>query len=202
MLDSARRPWNDRPTVLLLVFILLAALGIGSLTGGTLGGFDRVRIHWWALAILALAAQLLPVGGRTVALTLLSLSYVGLVVFAIRNLRAPGFPLILIGLALNWLVIGLNGGMPVTAHALVASGQADTMQDLQDGAGSKHHLADGDTLQFLGDVIPLGGPVGQVISVGDVAVYVGIGWFVVAAMRRGRPDGSDVPDGLSAEDDA
>ena len=115
-------------------------------------------------------------------------SFAALLAFAIRNVRAPGFGLILAGLALNALVIAVNQGMPVTHHALVASNQTATLDDLIRNGGAKHHLADGGTvLQPLGDVIALGAPIDQAISVGDICVQLGAAWFIVFAMPRRRP---------------
>jgi hypothetical protein len=92
------------------------------------------------------------------------------------------------GLCLNFLVIAVNEGMPVTREAVLASDQAETLDDLSSAGGSKHHLATPeDDLLFLADRIGIPSPVAQAVSVGDVVAYAGIVWFVVAAMRR-RPE--------------
>src|SRR6185503_14492017 len=110
-------------------------------------------------------------------------SYTALLVFAGANLRLPGLALILVGLALNATVIVANGGMPVSADALVRSDQAEVSTDLQGSGADKHHLAtDDDVLTFLGDVIPIPSPIAQVVSIGDVLVYSGVVWFVIVAM--------------------
>jgi len=172
----------------LILLTVLAAVAIGTLAGGSLRAFPTVRIRWWWLALAGVAMQYVVVGGA-LALTLLLGSFAVLIVFALRNVRAPGFALVLVGLALNATVIGANQGMPVTRAALVASGQAETLPDLAaDEDGRKHLLADDDTLLLpLGDVIAIGGPVRQAISVGDICVHLGIAWFIVAAMRRRDP---------------
>jgi hypothetical protein len=78
--------------------------------------------------------------------------------------------------------------MPVSAAALKTSNQMDTLPELQqDRDGAKHVLADDQTtLRFLGDVIPVGTPLDQVVSAGDVAAYLGVGWFVIGSMHRRR----------------
>ena len=59
----------------------------------------------------------------------------------------------------------MNGGMPVSRAAVVASGQTDTLEGLTQQRGVKHHLAGPDErLLFLGDVIAIPPPVAQVIS--------------------------------------
>jgi hypothetical protein len=106
------------------------------------------------------------------------------VVFAAVNIRLAGFPLIAIGICCNFLVIAVNHGMPVTRQALVASGQAYTLQMLVHDGGAKHHLADdSDRLLVLGDVIAIG-PLQQAVSVGDLFTYGGVVWLIVAGMRR------------------
>ena len=62
------------------------------------------------------------------------ISFVLLTVFAVKKPAVSGFPIILAGIAMNFLVIGLNSGMPVARHALVASDQMATLHDLIDNA--------------------------------------------------------------------
>jgi hypothetical protein len=124
---------------------------------------------------------------------MLATSFVLLWIFAIGNLDIRGFEIIAVGVALNFLVIVANDGMPVSAQALASSGQSDTISDLTNMADSyvKHHLADGDDVAlFLGDVIGIPAPVSQAISIGDVCTYAGVAVVVVTAMRRRREDGA------------
>ena len=173
-----------------VIATLILAVVIGLVSGGRLSGLSSLRLRWAPLALVGLGLQLfLPPGNWP--LVLLMVSFVLLTIFAIRNLKVAGFPLVLVGLLMNFLVIGVNGGMPVPRHALEASDQKCQLQYLIDHVGAKHHLATSeDTLMFLADVIPLGAPVRQAISLGDIFAYVGVAQVVVAAMRtspRGRP---------------
>jgi hypothetical protein len=172
--------------------LIVATLGCAVLAGWIAGGrFSRladVRIRWIPLAIFGFALQGIAVPGAW-PLVLVAISFVLLVVFAGENVRAglPGARLILVGVALNFLVIAVNGGMPVTRMALERSGQLDTLHALVADGGAKHHLAtDADRLVVLGDVIPLA-PIHQIVSVGDVFTYLGVAWIVVAGMRGRRP---------------
>ncbi len=168
----------------LILFTIVGAFILGLVTGGTVRDFPSVRLRWWGLAVAGVLMQFAPLGG-TAGTIALSASFAALIAFAIRNLSASGFVLILLGLALNALVIVANHGMPVSEHALVASGQQATLEDLVRNGGAKHHLADADTkLLFLGDVIPIGAPIEQAISIGDVSVQLGAAWFIVGAMPR------------------
>jgi hypothetical protein len=162
---------------------------VGLATGGSLRGLSTDRIRWGYLAFAGVAAQFIVLGGAW-GYALLILSFILLIAFAAANIKLPGFALVVLGLALNAAVIVANHGMPVSASALRASNQADTLPELQqDRDGAKHVLADEDTtLRYLGDVIPIGAPLNQVVSIGDVAAYVGVGWFVVGSMHRRREE--------------
>jgi uncharacterized protein DUF5317 len=168
--------------------VLALAVLLGYVLGGRLRNIEKLRLRWWGLAPLGLALQLAPVSDHTIAVSLLIASYPILMAFCIANIRLAGFVLILVGLALNLIVISANQGMPVSKRALDASGQGSLLKDLEEHGGAKHFLAKpGNTvMEPLADVIPLGDPFDQVLSVGDVVVYAGVVWLIVAAMR-GRP---------------
>jgi hypothetical protein len=141
-----------------------------------------------------LALQFIPLpegsGGRDliVRTAVLVASYLLLLTFGAVNIRLPGMSLVLLGLAANLIVIGANGGMPVSADALRDSGQAELIPQLQEAGADKHHLlSDGDVLTPLADVIAVPKPIGQAISIGDVFQYAGLMWLVFAAMRGRIP---------------
>jgi hypothetical protein len=171
----------------LTLIVISVSLVTGILLGGRLTSLSSVRVRWPFLAPLGLGLQMAPVPGRVLAMTLLFASFAVLLVFGLANRRLAGFGLVLAGMALNLTVIAVNGGMPVTRHALVASGQADTLSFLVHDGGAKHHLARlDDHLLFLGDVIPI--PVAdQVASAGDLVTFAGIAWLIVSSMRW-RPE--------------
>jgi len=175
--------------ILFLTAIVVSVLA-GYAFGGRLRRLEQLRLRWWGLVIAGLALQFVPLpDGRagadlTVRIAVLSSSYALLLIFAGLNFKVTGMPLVLVGLAMNAAVIAPNGGMPVSDRALVRSGQADVLdQLLKEGAAKHHLLTDDDVLTPLADVIPLGGPIHQVVSVGDVFVYAWIMWLIVATMR-------------------
>ncbi len=174
-----------------MLTVMLGSVIAGYAVGGRLRNLGRLRLRWWALAPVALAMQLVPLpssgSARAVALGLLIASYPLLIGFAWRNLRLAGFPLIVVGLAMNLAVISFNAGMPVSCDAVRRSGQEGLCEELRREPGLKHHLAGpGDVLIPLADVIPIGPPIRQVVSAGDIVAYSGIAWLIVAAML-GRP---------------
>ena len=168
----------------LMLMCMTVILAVGFLLGGRLRNVAELRLQWPGLALVGLALQFVTGPGDTVPLVCLYLSFVLLIVFTAKNISTVGFPLILAGVVCNLLVIGINGGMPVSAHALVASDQGQFLGDLENNPYPKHHLATGDDeLRFLGDVIPIPLPVAQAISLGDILTYAGVGVVVVSAMR-------------------
>jgi hypothetical protein len=170
--------------VRLILLTVTASIAVGLLVGHGVRGFPAIRPRWVWIAFAAVLAQLVPLTGAAGAAVLFA-SFAALLVFAAANVRLPGFAPILLGLALNASVIVANQGMPVTRDALVASNQSATLTALIRDGGSKHHLADDDTrLLVLADTIPVGSPIDQAISIGDVLVHLGVAWFIVAAMPR------------------
>ena len=168
--------------LVLLTFPL--AIALGYLLGGRLRNLGGARFrHAWA-GLAGVALQFVPASGTLGSFVLVA-SFGLLLLVAIANWRLPGFALVVVGLCLNFLVIAVNQGMPVTSEAIVASGQADTLDDLRDDGGPKHHLASADDeLLFLADRFGVPAPVKQAVSIGDVLAYVGAMWFIVAGMRR------------------
>jgi hypothetical protein len=167
--------------VVLIALTLLVGILIGLALGGSLRDFPTIPVRAWPLALLGVALQFLDPAGALGHATVLA-SFVLLLVFAGLNLGAPGFLLILVGLALNTAVVAVNGGMPVAPEAIVRSGQESALPDLREHGGAKHHLADdGSVLLTLGDAIGIPSPVGQAASVGDLVLDVGIAWYLAAA---------------------
>jgi hypothetical protein len=168
----------------LVLFAFPLAIGLGYLLGGRLRNLAGTRFrHAWA-GLAGVGFQFLPLDGTAGYLALMT-SFVLLLFVAAVNRRLPGFVLVLIGLCLNFLVIAVNEGMPVTREAILSSGQAETLDDLQEAGGSKHHLAGpGDDLLILADRMGIPAPVEQAVSVGDLVACAGVMWFVALGMRR------------------
>jgi hypothetical protein len=116
---------------------------------------------------------------------LILLSYVPLLALVILNKNRPGLWLAGIGVLMNFTVIALNGGMPVLAEAAeVASGFAPGDPVISESY--KHVILDQSShLVFLADVIPIRvANYGQVLSLGDLLLAVGLGRFVEFELRR------------------
>jgi hypothetical protein len=177
----------------LVIATFIVAVGVGYVLRGSLSSLSRLHVRWSPVALVGLLLQVVPVPGRTWPLVLLYVSFVLLLLFAVVNIRVAGFALIAVGVVLNFLVIGVNSGMPVTRQALVASGQMDTYSSLVHDGGAKHHLSSSsDHLIFLGDVIAVAKPIGQAVSVGDIFTYGGVVTVIVLGMRRRQKHGAAV----------
>jgi hypothetical protein len=170
--------------VMLVLIVIGVAVCVGFVAGGSLRRFERFRLHWWGVALAGLALQGIPLASgvsRPVGSAALLASYALLGSFAWVNRRLPAVWLMIVGLGLNIVVIGVNGGMPVSESALET---ADASAEGLEGAGTfKHHLmGPSDDLTPLGDVIGIPPPIGAVISIGDALLYAGVAILVVAVM--------------------
>lgn len=169
----------------------MLGLVIGLATGGSMKDLASVRFRLWGLVFLGLGLQLVPVPSRpgnadhVLGVALLVGSYVALLVFVVANLRLPGFWLLAAGFACNLVVVSVNGGMPVSASALRRAAGSDypaMAASIRTERGARHHLVRADDdLVALADVIPVGWPGPQVLSVGDVVWLLGTVWLLAAA---------------------
>ncbi len=102
-----------------------------------------------------------------------------------QNRHLKSLYLVLVGLALNALVIFANGGhMPVSLEALQRAGIEGWEELLKTRGDAVHSLLDENTrLPFLGDVIALP-PLRKAVSPGDLFILAGIAGVVVEGALR------------------
>ena len=170
----------------LILIVLALSILAGFIARGSLRPFEHLQVHVWGVALAGLALQIVPLpssADRTTVTVLLVSSYALLIGFVWLNRRLPAARLMLIGLVLNLTVVGLNGGMPVSAGAVRSAGGSSADVPRAGAPTQKHHLmSDKDVLRPLGDVIPGPRPLGDVLSVGDLFLYGGLAWFMVMVM--------------------
>ncbi len=159
---------------MLLVITALALVASVPLAGGRLGALAEIRPRAVWAVLLAAAIQVaitqMAGGSHELHVVLHVLSYVLDGYFLFANRRLTGVPLVAVGAALNVLAIVTNGGvMPANATALRISGIASRPGFDNSAVLAHPHLA------FLGDVIPVPGPwpIGNVLSVGDLIIFLG-----------------------------
>lgn len=167
----------------LVLPVLLGGLTLGWLLGGGLARLGRIALRDRWLVAAAVAVQLAGalVGGRAYAVGLVGSALLALR-FLERNRGLRGTGLIALGLLANALVVGVNGAMPVSAHAAARAGADIGL--VAAGDDPRHELEDRNTLlAALGDVIPVRLPWHrEVVSPGDVLLAAGIGQLVVVGM--------------------
>jgi Family of unknown function (DUF5317) len=159
---------------MLLVITALALVASVPLAGGRLGALAEIRVRAVWAVLLAAAIQVaitqIAGGSHELHVVLHVLSYVLDGYFLFANRRLTGVPLVAVGAALNVLAIVTNGGvMPANATALRISGIASRPGFDNSAVLAHPHLA------FLGDVIPVPGPwpIGNVLSAGDLIIFLG-----------------------------
>lgn len=159
------------------VIVVAVAVGVALTTGGSLSRILDTQLRAvWAL-FLALGIQLMldflwrgP--SNDAGHALLVVSYGLLLLFCGANLRLRGMSVVGIGIALNALVITVNGGMPIRT----AGGFTDTV---------KHHVErPSDRLTPLGDIIVVD-DLNQALSFGDLIMVVGLIDVLVHRSRAG-----------------
>jgi hypothetical protein len=184
----------------LILLVLVVGVALGYLRGGRLREISNVRLGAVWLVWLAFALQLaLPFLGDardTLRVPIVAASFLAASVWIVmmwrrleRVLLRAGVALVALGWLLNFTVIGLNNGMPVSPQALERVGLPT--EEIEEGDLSKHVAMDEDTqLRFLGDVIPLPlfGTLRKAISIGDVVMLAGLLVFVPTAMTRRREE--------------
>jgi hypothetical protein len=174
--------------MLAFAVVIVVGLAIGLGRGGSVRNLMTARLRWPGLVLLAFALQLvgefIPRSKSIVAFGFVVTSYLVVFVFAGRNWRLPGMAFIAIGAAMNYTVILLNRGMPISAAAAarVGFGGAKAEQLVLRG---KHfiNVSGHARLSGLGDVIPLWRQP-TIASVGDLIIWAGL-ILVVASLVLG-----------------
>jgi Family of unknown function (DUF5317) len=159
---------------MLLVVTALALVISVPLAGGRLTRLADIRVRAVWAVLLAAAIQVgitqIPGGSHLLHVLLHIFSYVLDAYFLFANRRLAGVPIVALGAALNVAAITSNGGvMPASSTALRIAGIAERA-----GFDNSAHVAHAH-LALLGDIIPVPGPwpIGNVLSIGDLIIFVG-----------------------------
>jgi hypothetical protein len=188
-----------------VIAAVVAGIALGYAFGGRLSRIGGADLRWLPLLYASAALQFLgsPLRGMP-GLALVLLSFVGLIVFAAANFHYAGMGVVLVGVLMNFLVIAVNGGMPVRADAIVEAGIAERSElDDLDFTAKRHLEHDDDTLIVLADIIPVpAGPLSQVVSFGDLVMSVGVADLIVHLMRRPKRIAADAEAATQPEQEA
>jgi hypothetical protein len=182
-----------------LLWAVLLGLLIGFLRRGSLANLSQLKLRGLWLVLLALVIQLLifPLGPAEPLVQvgtgyLHLLSYLFLLAFIGLNWRYFEILLMGVGLALNLLVISLNGGyMPASTEALRRAGLERVAGTLEGGLrhGNTVLMGSETRLNFLGDIfyVPSFIPLANAFSAGDLLLALGVILFLALEMPRPRP---------------
>lgn len=178
--------------ILLVVLIGVLSGVAGALRGGQIEGLTQGNLRLVPALLAGLVLQGMAVlaagaGWRWgLILPLSLLGMVALLAFAVANHRLPGVLLIGLGLACNLLVMGLNGGMPVTDATLERAGRPVAEGGAAPERPDALHVraGSGSRLLMLSDVLAMR-PLRTVSSIGDIAQYAGLFLLVQGLMLKG-----------------
>ncbi|MCK8114568.1 DUF5317 family protein [Anaerosoma tenue] len=180
--------------MILLEAVVLALL-LSLATGGSLRNLEheRLRGEWVLLVLLPVqlvwprVASLIGVGHDLSLMVwlVMMVALVGVMLANVWRRWILGFAAL--GIAMNVLVIGLNGAMPVSLRSTSELGAPRDEATASLDADQLHEALHGETLlPQLADVIAVPGPEWQrgVVSVGDILLSLGLAGWVFAASRR------------------
>jgi len=122
-------------------------------------------------------------------LTLMVLVYSLLVAFFALNLKTPGVAVLLVGVALNMIVIFSNNGkMPVDIDMAISYGFTQTAEQLKSGLVFGHSALNSETtkLPFLADILHLRPPypMPKSVSLGDLVLDLGVLMVFILNLRE------------------
>jgi MFS family permease len=181
---------------MLFVAVILGMVA-GLLAGGRLSNLLSAQLRYGTLIIggllLRVATQWLLDQGVEIVdqlrVLLFGASFGVLVVALWLNRSQPGLLLAMVGIGANGIAVLVNDGyMPVWMPAVEAAGLSAADLSL-----TFHQLLPDElNLEFLlsagplGDIVPVAIPfLSNVISLGDVLLAAGVGWFLFSAIARG-----------------
>lgn len=177
--------------MIVLVGLLAIITAATILAGGDPRALRHLGLRGEGVILLLFAVQALA-RGRLLSPLSVSLGWnpvfpwlvvtAALMAMVLWNLQQKGMPLVLAGLGANFLVVALNGGMPVSriATASLLDGRLNQLMRF-------YELAESRTLvPYLGDVISAptfaSGARGILISAGDLLLLVGVSVLILSVM--------------------
>lgn len=178
--------------------LILAPFGLicGWLRGGGLEHLGRAHVRWLWIVPAAFAIQVFIALGLGTAVPPWVFpvhlgTYFVLGAFMVANWRHRGLRIMSVGLAMNALVIALNGGlMPQSPETLYLKHPGETYQVGDHVARTKDVVLPREQtrLWWLSDVLasPPWSSVQTVMSVGDVVLAIGLAWTVQELMQPQR----------------
>jgi hypothetical protein len=186
---------RHQPVPLTFVSVMLFAAVLGVIAGFVAKGSIRhladrrfrglaLAVVWAAMVLATMQDWLPGASGIYIA------SFGVAMLVVVLNVREfPSLVPVGIGLALNAIVVIVNGGMPYTAGALRAAGIDRPDDSIIVASPQRHIQTEADELFPLIDHFPVAaGPIRDILSPGDVAIAFGVGLTMCVSLlpRRRR----------------
>ncbi len=184
----------------MLFVAVILGLGAGLLVGGRLSNLLSAQLRFGGLIVGGLILRVATQWGLDQGIDIIEFlraplfaASFGLLVVALwLNRGQPGLLLAMVGIGANGVAVMINGGhMPVWMPAVELAGLSSA--DLNPAFHVL--LPDELNVEFLlmagpfGDIVPIAIPfLSNVISLGDVMLAAGVGWFLFSAVARGSTD--------------
>ena len=169
-------------------FAVALGLVAGLVGGGSLRHLRKfeLRVPWLGGLWVAGSLVATQLHGTVAVVVLFAATMAGAGLAVMNSLQWPGFAAVGVGLALNALVLGLNGGLPYDPAAAQSAGLVASGPVLLKTDGLTRPFRDGDQLLLLARRIPFA-PLRAVTSVGDLMLAVGLGLAMFSAtIDRGK----------------
>ena len=172
---------------------------VGKAKGGRMDSISAIYFRGTFFFLIGLILQIVPIllgyfklmKGYYGVLSFIGILF--MLLFLLRNLDKKGIALIALGALLNIIAMMFSGfAMPVDYKGLEYSGNAAIIEYVKDG--SIANLTDVSKAPGIVKVlskfiaVPSIYPLAKVLSVGDIVISIGLGWFVAAELcsRRHR----------------
>ncbi|MEA5011778.1 MAG: DUF5317 domain-containing protein [Angelakisella sp.] len=183
---------------MLLAYVVIMAVAVALLRGGSLKKLGMAPIYWLWLPIAAFALEAaigpmvlyIPVHYSTWLWMSVLGSYLLLGTFLVRNRHLKSMKLLMIGTVLSFIVISANQWkMPVSTRIYDMPALAPVLEKITTGTLVEYTVAtDATRFLWLGDVIPVDFIPGMSFgSIGDMFLAVGIFWLVLELIPWHRP---------------
>lgn len=176
------------------ILVVLAGLTVGWLRKGSLWNVTSVRLRFvWLLPVAYLLQHFSIYDMRGVDYQIsIVLSYIGLIVFCVLNLRTPGLKWALTGTMANFLVMLANGlRMPAYLPIIRAVNPKLIPLLIEGKVGKSIAMTSHTHLNFLGDIFPFRVWPESMISIGDVLFGIGFILIIQHAMMPSRREPLD-----------
>lgn len=176
------------------ILIIIAGLVVGWVRKGSVWSMTNLRMkHLWVLPVAYLLQHFSIDNMHGIAYQVsIIMSYLGLILFCLLNVRVSGLSWALAGTLANFLVMAANGLRMPAYLAVIRRVDPRLVPLLEAGKYGKSVAMGPNThLNFLGDIFPFRLWPQSMISVGDILFGIGLIILIQYAMTATRGESLD-----------